>query len=47
MNYIALYALQGLFRGARLSVQADHLVALRRTKFSASDPPSRWWPGER
>jgi hypothetical protein len=24
-----------------------HLVALRPTKISASDPPSTWWPGER
>ena len=25
----------------------SHLVALRRTKISASDPPSTWWPGQR
>jgi hypothetical protein len=25
----------------------SHLVALRRTKISASDPPSTGWPGER
>ena len=25
----------------------SHLVALRGTKISASDPPSTWWPGER
>jgi hypothetical protein len=25
----------------------SHLVALRRTKISASDRPSTWWPGER
>src|SRR3954465_4386204 len=25
----------------------SHLVALRTTKFSAIDPPSVWWPGER
>jgi hypothetical protein len=25
----------------------SHLVALRRTRISASDPPSMWWPGER
>jgi hypothetical protein len=25
----------------------SHLVALRATKISASDPPSTWWPGER
>jgi hypothetical protein len=25
----------------------SHLVALRPTKISASDPPSSWWPGER
>ena len=26
---------------------ASHLVALRATKISTSDPPSTWWPGER
>jgi len=25
----------------------SHLVALRPTKISASDPPSTWWPGGR
>jgi hypothetical protein len=25
----------------------SHLVALRPTKISTSDPPSTWWPGER
>jgi hypothetical protein len=25
----------------------SHLVALRPTQISASDPPSTWWPGER
>ena len=25
----------------------SHLVALRATKISTSDPPSTWWPGER
>jgi hypothetical protein len=25
----------------------SHLVALRRAKISASDPPSYWWPRER
>ncbi len=25
----------------------SHLVALRTTKISASDPPSTWWPAER
>jgi hypothetical protein len=25
----------------------SHLVALRPTKISASNPPSHWWPGER
>jgi hypothetical protein len=25
----------------------SHLVALRRTKISAHDPASTWWPGER
>jgi hypothetical protein len=24
-----------------------HLVALRATRITASDPPSTWWPGER
>jgi hypothetical protein len=23
----------------------SHLIALRRTKITASDPPSTWWPG--
>ena len=25
----------------------SHLIALRTTKITASDPPSTWWPGER
>ena len=25
----------------------SHLVALRPTKISSSEPPSTWWPGER
>ena len=25
----------------------SYLIALRRTKISASDPPAYWWPGER
>lgn len=25
----------------------SHLVALRRTRISANDPRSNWWPGER
>jgi hypothetical protein len=25
----------------------SHLVALRPTKISATEPPSAWWPGER
>jgi hypothetical protein len=25
----------------------SHVVALRPTKISATDPPSTWWPGER
>ena len=25
----------------------SHLIALRHTKISVSDPPSTWWPGER
>jgi hypothetical protein len=25
----------------------SHLVALRATKITADDPPTRWWPGER
>ena len=24
-----------------------HLIALRKTKITASDQPSHWWPGER
>ena len=31
----------------RYSYKRSHLVALRQTKISASDPPSTWWPGER
>ena len=27
------------------SYKRSHLVALRRTKISASDPSSYWWPG--
>ena len=29
------------------SYKRSHLVALRRTKISASDPPSTWCPGQR
>jgi hypothetical protein len=29
------------------SYKRSHLVALRTTKISASDPPTTWWPGER
>ena len=29
------------------SFKRSHLVTLRTTKISASDPPSTWWPGER
>jgi hypothetical protein len=43
----ALHAAQGLLSGARLSVQAHHLMALRPTKISASEPASTWWPRER
>jgi hypothetical protein len=25
----------------------SHLVALRRTRITASEPPTTWWPGER
>ena len=25
----------------------SHLIALRPTKISTSDPPSTWWPGQR
>src|SRR6476646_7475415 len=28
------------------SYKRSHLVALRPTKISVSDPPSMWWPGE-
>ena len=31
----------------RGTAERSHLVALRRTKISAGDPPSTWWPGER
>lgn len=31
----------------RYPFKRSHLVALRPTKISASDPPSIWWPGER
>ena len=31
----------------RYPYMRTHLVALRRTKISANDPPSTWWPGER
>lgn len=31
----------------RYPYKRSHLVALRPTKISASDPPSIWWPGER
>ena len=31
----------------RYAYKRSHLVALRATKISASDPPSTWWPGER
>ena len=31
----------------RYPYKRSHLVALRSTKISASDPPSTWWPGER
>lgn len=29
------------------SFKRSHLIALRTTKISASEPPSGWWPGER
>jgi hypothetical protein len=32
---------------AERAAERSHLVALRSTKISASDPPSTWWPGER
>jgi hypothetical protein len=34
-------------RARDYSYKRSHLVALRRTKISASDPSSTWWPGER
>ena len=40
-----IHALQALLAGSRLSVK-EHL-ALRPTKISALDPPSKWWLGER
>ena len=33
------------FRG--YPYKQSHLVALRTTKISVSDPASHWWPGER
>jgi hypothetical protein len=33
-------------RSAAIRHKRSHLVALRRTKISASDPASTWWPGE-
>ena len=42
-----LYALPGLLAGRGHPYKRSHLVALRPTKISASDPPSTWWPGER
>jgi hypothetical protein len=33
--------------GARYAYKRSHLVALRTSKISATDPPSTWWPGER
>jgi hypothetical protein len=38
---------KGLLRNAGYPYKRSHLVALRTTKISASDPPSHWWPGER
>jgi hypothetical protein len=32
---------------SRRAYKRSHLVALRPTKISASDPASAWWPGER
>jgi hypothetical protein len=32
---------------SRYPYKRSHLVALRTTKISASDPPSTWWQGER
>jgi hypothetical protein len=34
-------------RVRRYPYKRSHLVALRPTKITASDPPSTWWPGER
>ena len=31
----------------RYPYKRSHLVALRTTKITASDPPTTWWPGER
>ena len=31
----------------RYPYKRSHLIALRRAKISASDPPSVWWPGDR
>jgi hypothetical protein len=34
-------------KGRGYPYKRSHLVALRTSKMSASDPPSTWWPGER
>jgi hypothetical protein len=31
----------------RYPYKGSHVVAVRPTKISTSDPPSTWWPGER
>jgi hypothetical protein len=33
--------------GRNTHQKRSHLIALRATKITASDPPSTWWPGER
>jgi hypothetical protein len=39
--------LEGACKARGYSYKRSHLVALRTTKISASDPPSTLWPGER
>ena len=38
---------KGCSQVRRYPYKRSHLVALRRTKISASDPASMWWPVER
>jgi hypothetical protein len=37
----------GVQHAGPIALRRSHLVALRTTKITVSDPPSTWWPGER